>query len=219
MKTGTSVAVGQRFGRWVVTGEAEKIGVRKLIPVRCDCGTTKSVDRSNLVGGLTKSCGCLAVESIVARTLTHGMTESPEYQSWCHAKARCGNPNHKDYADYGGRGIRVCDEWMESFEAFYNHVGRKPGRLHSLDRIDPNGHYAPGNVRWATPSEQRLNRRDVLFVTAFGENKTMYGWARDARCVVQYQTLKHRIRSYGWEPESAITRPARKRFPTASPRP
>lgn len=90
---------------------------------------------------------------------SHGMSRTPENNAWRAAKYRCTNPNAKHYADYGGRGISMCDEWTTSFEAFFDHIGPRPSSQHSLDRIDVNGDYEPGNVRWATAHEQNLNRR------------------------------------------------------------
>lgn len=92
---------------------------------------------------------------------THGMSNTPEHDAWKGAKQRCFNPNRKGFSEYGGRGITMCAEWAASFVAFYEHIGPRPGPDYSLDRIDVNGHYEPGNVRWATAREQMLNRRPV----------------------------------------------------------
>lgn len=94
-----------------------------------------------------------------ARRERHGMGDTPEYEAWCHMKGRCYNPQTKQYKDYGGRGIRVCDEWRESFLAFLDHVGRRPNPQYSIHRIDNDGNYEPGNVKWATRQEQASNKR------------------------------------------------------------
>jgi hypothetical protein len=94
---------------------------------------------------------------------THGMRHTKEYRSWYHAKQRCTNPNHIGWDLYGGRGIRMCEQWLNSFAQFYKDMGPKPGPRYSLDRIDTNGGYAPANCRWATPSTQTRNsRRNVV---------------------------------------------------------
>lgn len=92
---------------------------------------------------------------------THGMSKSPEYDAWESMKRRCLVPKASNFHNYGGRGIRVCDEWIESFDAFFDHIGPRPSPKHSLDRIDNDGHYEPGNVRWTTMSVQLFNRRPV----------------------------------------------------------
>lgn len=111
-----------------------------------------------LRSGHIKSCGCLRVEVTGNYSRTHGMTGTPEHRSWKHAKERCFNPDDASYENYGGRGITMCQEWAESFEAFYAHIGPKPKGL-TLDRIDNERGYEPGNVRWATYSQQSYNRR------------------------------------------------------------
>jgi len=90
---------------------------------------------------------------------THGMTKRPEYLAWMNAKSRCNNPKNKAWSYYGGRGISMCEEWVDDFLSFYEHVGPKPSPEHSLDRIDNDGNYEPGNLRWATKKEQSANRR------------------------------------------------------------
>ncbi len=94
--------------------------------------------------------------------LSHGMVRSPEYSSWCAMKARCLNPNTTRFEQWGGRGIKICPQWVNSFENFYADVGPRPTPKHSIDRIDNDGNYEPGNVRWATPKEQNNNKRTNL---------------------------------------------------------
>ena len=146
---------GEVYGRLTVL---ERVGNKWLC--RCECGNTTKPHRRDLRRGNTKSCGCGAQENRMLHRdqTTHGMEGTPEYHSWQAMKARSLNPNNPAYPRYGGRGITVWPGWVHDFVAFYEHIGpRPPG--HSLDRIDNDGNYEPGNVRWATASEQAFNRR------------------------------------------------------------
>lgn len=129
----------------------------------CNCGTPKVVAGVNLRSGNTKSCGCLrgdaAIENAIQRTT--GAWRHPLYSIWGGVKARCFNEKYHKYAAYGGRGITLAPEWRDDFFAFVDGVGPRPGPSFSLDRIDNDGNYEPGNVRWATRSEQRSNTRHV----------------------------------------------------------
>lgn len=109
--------------------------------------------------------------------LTHGMTKSPEYAAWRNLVARCTNPSNPGWLRYGGRGITVCDAWKGDFNAFFDHVGRRPSRLHSLDRIDNSRGYEPGNVRWVTRKHQQRNMRSNVFLTHNGETRCLADWA------------------------------------------
>jgi hypothetical protein len=125
---------------------------------RCTCGAEVRVAQSRVRNGYTKSCGCLVREISSWQSRTHGMRGTPEYSSWQSMKGRCLDPNNKDFPRWGGRGVTVFQDWIESFEAFYDHVGPRPKGT-SLDRIDNRRGYEPGNVRWATPTQQQRNRR------------------------------------------------------------
>ncbi len=156
---------GQVFGRLLVVSRADNVGAKVAWLCQCACGSEKIVMATNLLAGTTVSCGCLRSEHqsarIAKRNLRHGHNrsgqESRTHKSWVSMLTRCGNPNHKSFASYGGRGIQVCARWKR-FENFLADMGERPDGK-TLDRIDVNGNYEPANCRWATPSEQQKNKR------------------------------------------------------------
>lgn len=173
---------GQRFGRLTVEAR-DGIAVspngqtRPTWLCRCDCGQTVTVFGENLRNGRTKSCGCYQRQRISERSLRHGHARrsidrqgqrSPEYRAWCAAKNRCNNHCDKNYPRYGGRGIRMSNEWANSFEAFLRDMGSRPDGC-TLDRIENNGNYEAGNCRWATQVTQNQNRRSNRYVMLNGE--------------------------------------------------
>jgi hypothetical protein len=165
---------------------------------RCDCGRVKNIGTSNLHSGGTTSCGCSK------RTARH--THMSEWGTWKDMRARCRNENVWCYRNYGGRGIKVCQRWEDSFEDFLADVGPRPSKLHTLDRIDNSGDYCPANCRWATWDIQASNRRSNVFVRAFGETKTKMEWSKDARCLVSPAGLHARLQK-GIPPETAMSTP------------
>lgn len=170
----TATAVGEKVGRWTVVSFANARG--SVLNVRCDCGTEAVRKNVEIKNGTSFSCGC--------RRVTHGerahLRHSKEYSAWLSMKQRCFTKNARFSPRYIERGITVCPEWVDDFEAFLQHVGRAPSKGHSIDRIDNNGNYEPGNVRWATKYEQGNNRENNVRVDLDGEVKTLAEWGRVA---------------------------------------
>lgn len=173
----------------------------------CDCGKETVVVAPSLRSGLTRSCGCLRREVTGAKLRTHGRSVSREYNSWAHAKQRCTNPKNAKFADYGGRGITMCQEWLESFETFLRDMGPCPPG-HTIDRIDNDGPYVVTNCRWAPPSVQANNKGSNHILNFRGESHTMAEWARLTG--LAQRLIRDRVSKLGWDPERALTEPIRR---------
>lgn len=156
--------VGKRFGKLTVLKESpNRKGKTVCWICKCDCGNiTHPIKGTNLRNGTTKSCGCFVSVKTKEKSLVHGMCGTRIYQIWDNMNQRCRNPNRLEFKNYGGRGITVCEEWKNDFQAFYDYVSQLPHygeEGYSLDRINNDGNYEPNNVRWATKKEQANNRR------------------------------------------------------------
>lgn len=197
------------FSRWVVSGFAGQHPKWKhrYWACVCECGGIGTVRERNLIKGYSLSCGCFHHERVGERSRTHGLTETSEYKIWSGIISRCYTPSATGYKHYGGRGITVCDRWLNSFELFLLDMGNKPSPEMSVDRIDSNRGYYPDNCRWATRFTQANNRRFTKVYSHDGESKTLSEWAQCSD--IAYHTLKCRLKR-GWSLSDAITRKVRR---------
>ena len=192
------VPVGTVFSRLTVIRElSERRKGHRCFECRCSCGKISSVPLARLRYGETKSCGCLSREQCIQRSTKHGRSDSSIYHIWRSMNDRCHTPTSKAYSDYGGRGIRVCAKWRNSFEAFVRDMGEHPPGL-SLERRDNRRGYTPANVYWATPAQQTRNKRNNIFVTLNGERMLLI----DAAAIsgISAGTLRWRV-EHGWNGE------------------
>jgi len=206
-----NVEIGQRFHRLVVVdvdAGRTKQGCM-LVGVKCDCGTQKIVRLSLLRNGVTKSCGCYCRERTAESHLRHGCgrngKQTPEYRSWADMIRRTSDPSRRDFPNYGGRGIAVCERWRD-FPAFLADMGYRPPGC-SIDRIDVDGNYEPSNCRWSTRTEQNRNTRRNRLVTFCGRRMSLAEACEIAN--IPYGTVKSRITRLGWSEERALSIPAR----------
>lgn len=190
---------GQRFGRLLVLG-AITSGARVYWHCRCDCGNDTNVRADSLRNGAIVSCGCQRLESVT----THGMHSTAIYRRWSGILARCFDPKNKGWERYGGRGITICEAWQD-FQTFHDYVSKLSHfgeKGYTLDRIDNDGNYEPGNVKWSTAKQQQRNRRGNHFITANGVTRTLHEWAEVTGLATS--TIFNRIKA-GWSPEDTVT--------------
>lgn len=196
-----AVSSGDRFGRLVVLATGQIPGTYRYMAVcQCDCGSPpRSMRFDGLLAGAA-SCGCIRRE----KTKTHGESKSIHYHRWRHMMDRCYNSDCAAYPDYGGRGIQVCDEWHD-VNGFI--AGLPDGYFDGseIDRINNDGNYEPGNVRWVVRQDNCRNRRSNRLITFNGETKLLTEWAEAVG--IQTGTLWDRLESFGWSAERALTTP------------
>jgi len=149
---------GQVFSKWTALRFVCAKNGKRFYECKCECGRIGLVISHSLTSGRSGSCRSCSKLGHVAR-LTHGLRHTPEYNSWAGMKQRCTNPKHHKFPNYGGRGIRICERWLHSFESFLDDMGRRPTNMHSIERLDNDGNYEPSNCVWADKSKQARNRR------------------------------------------------------------
>lgn len=186
---------GEAFGRLTAICREQTASRHTHWRFRCECGSEKTIKLDSVRRGLIQSCGCLRKEVTANRSITHGHSigrkETRELKSYNHAKSRCENPNDEKYPHYGGRGIRMCAEWASDATQFLQHMGPCPPK-HTLDRINPHGHYEPGNCRWATSHQQARTRTDNVYVTYEGATMVLKDYA--SLMGLDYKRLHSRLR-------------------------
>lgn len=196
--------VGEKHGRLVIL-EVESRNNRSFARVRCDCGIEKQVRIDQVIDGTTISCGCANREYTAARCFRHGMARTNIYKIWHGMISRCRNQKRDCFANYGGRGITVCDRWKD-FNNFYEDMGNRPSSKHTLERKDNDGDYSPGNCKWALRFEQLRNTR----------RNRKYEWHGQFLCLsdlaaisgLHRATLHHRLANLNWPIEEAMSIPA-----------
>lgn len=167
----TNKIIGEKHGKLTVVSV---LGVGGLVLVKCECGTSKEIGYNVIKRGITVSCGCYHVGN-----LKHGLCSSAEHRAWSNIKARCTKPVRADYKNYGGRGIKVCDRWFNSFENFIQDMGLKPSPNMTIERIDVNGDYCPENCTWASRKVQANTKRNNRKLTYKGITKNIGEWASE----------------------------------------
>lgn len=205
---------GQKIGECLFLGServekaTKKRGFIRFGLFKCRCGVDFESRIESVKFGLTKSCGCLQKEKVTQLKTVHGLKHSPEYNIWLHIKQRCTNPKSKSYSYYGGRGIKICEKWINSFQEFYNDMGPRPDSTHSIERINNNLGYNKLNCRWATKTEQARNTRATFYLTFQGQKKCVSEWADIFK--MPAWLITQRIKRYGWSVEDAFLTQERK---------
>lgn len=189
--------LGEQIGDWTVLSVSPTMHSVRVV-ARCVCGRDLTLPIRTILAKGAQNCGCRP------NRVRERLSESMTYKSWRSMLQRCTRPRHNEFRLYGGRGIRVCERWR-AFENFLADMGERPSHQHSLDRIDNDGNYEPGNCRWATAKEQTRNRRVTRMLTFRGATRSLSDWAE--LIGMPRHTLHSRIVNYGWTAERALTEP------------
>lgn len=197
----------RRFGRLVATKFIKRSsGGQSIWECVCDCGNVIQTSAGYLKSGHTTSCGCYCKERTKEALTKHGKTGSRLHNIWFCIKSRCYNDNNDAYHNYGGRGIKMCDEWKDNFSAFYDWAISNGYRENlSIDRINVDGDYTPDNCRWATDKEQCSNTRRTHFITFDGKTMCLHDW--ESYLGFSRGTISARINKLNWTIEKALTTP------------
>lgn len=204
---------GIRFDRLSVVAYLYRRDSHQYWFCQCDCGAVRSVTSNKLRTGWTKSCGCFHRDAARVRMTTHGQRRTPEYYSYHSMLGRCLCPTNAAYKDYGGRGITVCQRWIDGdgdrtgIECFFADMGRRTTKHHTLDREDNDGPYSPENCRWATRARQAGNRRSTRYTTVDGVRMSILDACK--RLGVKPEMVRWRL-AHGWSFERAVTQKKRR---------
>lgn len=187
--------IGLKFNKLTILEYSHRLLSKDYYKCTCDCGNIITSSYFNLKYGNTKSCGCI-------RKTRSGLSKTVEYDAWLSMIDRCVNTENKRFEDYGGRGISVCNEWLNDFERFLSDIGKRPSKLYSLDRIDNNLNYCKDNCKWSTAKEQANNRRNNITMTYNNETLNIEQWSEKLN--ISTTCIRKRIRS-GWSIEKILT--------------
>lgn len=197
---------GDKVGECIYLSESHSgSNWKRYCKFRCHCGKEFIANITKIRIGHTKSCGCKRIETVVSMNTTHGMSQTGEYHSWDSMIQRCTNPKNNRYSEWGGRGIEVCERWLDSFENFFEDMGLRPTPNHSLERKNNGKGYGPTNCRWATQKEQSLNRRSNHVVEYNGEKKPLKELTE--KHGLRYDRVIQRINTLGWSVKDAFEKP------------
>lgn len=211
--------IGERYNKLLVLEEVDKSKYNRRFKCLCDCGNITIVAMNNMRSGKIASCGCHKLEQLLLRNTTHNQRHTHLYEIWKGIKQRCYNPKHRAYHNWGGRGIKMCEDWKNNFQSFYdwsyangytlnNHYKKENDKL-TIDRIDVNGDYCPDNCRWVKRIEQARNTRTNRNLIYKGEELCLSEWCEYLN--LNYPTIYSRLNK-GWSIERAFETPTKRPY-------